>query len=107
MENKTHPLEFPRRRLSQQSLDLGHQLFKYQIPFTQKVVRARLEGFDLVFDALASAQQDDWRFALALAHLAADVEAGFVFEQRVENQKLIGGRLGHGALQSLASVLRA
>ena len=65
---------------------------------TRVSVRAGLQGFDLVFDALASAEEDDWRFALALAHLAADVEAGFVFKQRVENQKLIGGRSSHGAL---------
>src|SRR5262245_32407964 len=99
--------ESSRRRLSQQGIDLCHQLFKYLILFTQKVVGARLQGFHLVFDALASAEEDDRCFALVLAHLAADVEAGFVFEQSVENQKLIGGRSTHGALQRLAPVLRA
>ena len=48
-----------------------------------------MQRFDLVFNALPSAEQDHGRFAFLFAQLAADVETRFVFEQGVQNNAFL------------------
>ncbi len=60
---------------SQQSFDLCQQLFKNQIALAEKIVRAGLQCFDFVFDALPAAKQYCRCLAFRFAKLAANVEA--------------------------------